>query len=941
MSTYRKDYSMADDKIFNKYGKIVTMMDDLQSAGCFDATYSQPVFRLVVTGPNGSGKDTFINSILGYPFLPPNSRSMRQMEIRIMHSTEDVSPMVQIEELKKSFTHYSECARNISDLQKAANDSNYNMAIKMTFTTNTSADLYIISTCEDDPRNPYSKSLLREALAPSNNFIILVMEAMTMSDERRQLRDQWFDLIRTYDPELTRTVVVLTKSDLLPNNFDFNKIKSVLKPSNDIFEAKYGFVCIKANFPAHVEPSDQARLEREYFCNHKTYQYLPILDYFTVDTVGEKITKWIWQTNEFRKTLQFAYTKLEERMKFLEGELKIYGTDMNFESQSKELYLQSMLMIFCDTVEKTFSGKSEDEEYMLSNTKLNKIYVDFLSGYIDYQPSISFKNSEIIETIQRSEGGGMSGFPSGDVIYILLDKKMEELRNELADYFDNVYVTVNQLFKAIINRYFSRFPKALTSIEELILSFLDKEFNKTKELTTHLAEMNFTYLYVDELNEKYKTLLQNSLVTRNYVNNQNNMNNPNQLDNSNNFQFKENKDISFFKAAKDKDSYYQGLADYVKSLVDYIYAEMIRSLREYIPKSTGNCFIKSLKKNMRFYLLQFISQNIEFSQEFEEDQEVVQKRKYYVESQKKLKKIYNDISKDDQITKIVKEDNIKTIDNILQSQGINTQNSNEIEKEVGNQSAKNLSYKSKNVNTNLFGIPPKKENKNPTQTMVKNSNAPTTKQNINASTKANLFGNTTYNNKPLNASTRPTNNLFGNPTTTQKKPNQSTNNLFGNPNTTQNKPNQGTNNLFGNPTTTQKKPNPATNNLFGTPNQQQQKRSTNLFGNPPNQKNQQQQQKNQQQQNNNNNKDLNVSLKVDPKQGTITGVNVQGNVDPKDAYKFYQNNKQYMPSGQQMLTGAQTGMNIYNQQQQQQQQGNKGNTGNKGGLANLFGTGKK
>jgi hypothetical protein len=191
------------------------------------------------------------------------------------------------------------------------------------------------------------------------------MEAMTMSDERAHLRNQWFDLIKTYDPELSRTVVVLTKCDVLPNNFNFNKIKNVLRPSNDIFDPKYGFVCVKANFPAHVEPSDQARLEREYFCNHKVFQYLPINDYFTFDTVGEKITKWIWQTNEFKKNLIFAYSKLEERMKFLEGELKIYGTDMNFESQSKELYLQSMLMIFCDTVEKTFSGKSEDEEYML------------------------------------------------------------------------------------------------------------------------------------------------------------------------------------------------------------------------------------------------------------------------------------------------------------------------------------------------------------------------------------------------------------------------------------------------------------------------------------------------------------------------------------------------------------------------------------------------
>ena len=907
MSAFRKDYSMADDKIYNKYGKIVSMMDDLQSAGCFDTSYSQPVFRLVVTGPNGAGKDSFINGILGYPFLPPNARSMRQMEIRILHSIEDVSPMVHIEELKKNFTHQSECARNISEIQKTSNDSNYNIPIKMTLTTNTSADLYIISTCEDDPRNPYAKGLIREALAPSSNFIILVMEAMTMSDERTHLRNQWFDLIKTYDPELSRTVVVLTKCDVLPNNFNFNKIKNVLRPSNDIFDPKYGFVCVKANFPAHVEPSDQARLEREYFCNHKVFQYLPINDYFTFDTVGEKITKWIWQTNEFKKNLIFAYSKLEERMKFLEGELKIYGTDMNFESQSKELYLQSMLMIFCDTVEKTFSGKSEDEEYMLSNTKLNKLYVDFLAPYIDYQPSITFKNSEIIETIQRTEGSGMSGFPSGEVIYMLLDKKMEELRNELADYFENVYVTVNQLFKSIINRYFSRFPKAITSIEELIISFLDKEFNKTKELSTNLAEMNFSYLYVDELNETYKSLLQKSLMQKSIATNQNSMNNPNQLDNSNNFQFKDNKDISFFKSAKDKDSYYQGLADYVKALVDYIYSEIIRSLREYIPKSTGNCFIKSLKKNMKFYLLQFISQNVQFSQEFEEDQEVAQKRKYYVESQKKLKKINKDINADDQITKIVKEDNIKTIDNILQSQGINVQNANEIEKEVGNSSAKNLSFKKSNINSNLFGVPPKKEPINQPQP---------SKANINASTKTNLFG------APKQSQPVKESNLFGNPTTTQKKP--PTNNLFGNPTTTQKKPNPATNNLFGNPTT-QKKTN-QTNNLFGTPNQSSQ-RNTNLFGNPTNQNTQQK----------NKNKDLNVSLKVDPKQGTITGVNVQGNIDPKDAYNFYQKNKQYMPSGQQMMSGAQKGMNFYNQQNAK----NNSNQNKNSGLANLFGTGKK
>ena len=747
------------------------------------------------------------------------------------------------------------------------------------------------------------------------------MEAATFGDDRVQLRDHWFNLIKTYDPELIRTIVVLTKCDLLPNNFNYNKLKNFLRPSNEIFSPKYGFVCVKSNFQSHLEPADQARLEREYFCNHKVFQFLPINDYFTIDTVGEKITKWIWQTNEFRKNLIFAYSKLQERLKFIEDELKIFGNDIDFGSQSKELYLQSMLMVFCDTVEKTFSGKCEDEEYNLSNTKLNKIYVDFLGAYIDYKPSVSFKNSEIIDTIQKSEGGGMVGFPTGDVITILLDKKMEELRDELSDYFDNVYNNVNQLFKNIINRYFSRFPKALHSIEELILSFFDKEFNKTRELTTNLAEMNFTYLYIDELSDKYKSLIQNSLLKRGYNNpnnpNNNMNNNPNQMDN--NYPFKENKDISFFKSIKDKDSYYEGLADYVKSLVDYIYAEIIRSLREYIPKSTGNFFIKSLKRNMRFYLLQFISKNVEFSQEFEEDQEVAQKRKYYVDSQKKLKKINKDIGMDDQITKIVKEDNIKTIDNILQSEGISAAN-NDIQKEVGNQSAKNLSYKQNNANSKLFGVPPKKETLQPKKTVN-----PNTKPQLSQTVKPNTSSSKT--------------NLFGNQPTTNKTTNtKATNNLFGNPKPTNQNNTKAANNLFGNPKPTNQNNTKATNNLFGTPNQNQQNRNTNLFGNPkqtttPSQ--QQQKTQNQQQ-----NKDLNVSLKLDPNQGTITGVNVQGNIDPKDAYNFYQKNKQYMPSGQQMLSGAQTGMNYYNQANANNNN-TTGTKSNPGGLASLFGTVKK
>lgn len=229
---------------------------------------------------------------------------------------------------------------------------------------------------------------------------------------------------------------------------------------------------------------------------------------------------------------------------------------------------------------------------------------------------------------------------------------------------------------------------------------------------------------------------------------------------------------------------------------------------------------------------------------------------------------------------------------------------------MGAHSSKNLTLKpNKTINPNLFGIPPKTEINKPA---ANNANTTQNKPQMSQTTKNNLFGNpladtgskTTIGKKP------PKNNLFGNPPPNTSKPN----NLFGNQNNT--KKTTGANNLFGTGSSNQ-----ASNNLFGTPNQGA-NRTNNLFGNPK-----------QTQQQQNKNKDLNINLKMDSS-GNITGANLAGNIDPKDAYNFYQKNKQYMPSGQQMMSGAKTVNNFMNQNN------NNNNAAKNNTLANLFGTKK-
>jgi hypothetical protein len=380
--------------------------------------------------------------------------------------------------------------------------------------------------------------------------------------------------------------------------------------------------------------------------------------------------------------------------------------------------------------------------------------------------------------------------------------------------------------------------------------------------------MNFTYLYVDELSKEYKTLIQDSLLKKGLQvqTTSNDANNTNYLFN------KDSKDISFFKSNKDKDSYYQGLANYVKSLVDFIYSEMIRNLREYIPKAAGNFFIKSLKTNMNFYLLQYISKNPEMCDDLEEDQDVAQKRAYYIDAQKRLKKINKAVGVDEQLSKYFKEDNTKIIENILQQQGINSQNAQE------NTEDKEKKPQKSGISINDIGLPPKKEPSN----------------NISQATKNNLFG----------SNSSKANNLFGKPVQSKSEttPNtkKNTTNLFGQPSNTNSNTNTNTNNNANN-----KKP--ANNNLFGNIGSSISKGASNLFGNSnkTTPKTNQPNQTNQTNQANQKTKDLNVSLKIDPKEGSIKGANIKGNIDPKDAMNFYNKNKQNLPTGQQVANAAQ------------------------------------
>lgn len=844
-----------------------------------------PVQRILVVGESKSGKTALIDSLLGYNLLPINTPNKRTVDIKVVHSLEVSSPSIEFGDGQdaKSFTNVSEAKKYLAQLQNETPAQEVGGRIRMTVTSNQSPDMMIIDTIPADDQNPQSIETVKRLMSDSTCLILLVINAKVLNDKANVVKNKWFELVKKADYDLSRTICVFTQCDSLPGSYNYNAMKYFLRDKNEQLNLKLGFVCCRCNLSqSNYSPADVSHLEHEYFSTHKVFQFISTNDFFTLDTVAEKITKYISETFQFKKNMIQLYQQLIERKKINDKELAKYGNDfVEYSDENKSINILLLFSAFCNILSKGFNGKSEIDSDNQVNGTLKSLTSGFLTKYLEHLPSTTAKNEEIITIIQRTEGSELGGFPSGDVVFSILDSSVEDLRVEIKEFLDNVYSAINEFVKQVIIRIFGRFPKMLNQLEELILGFLEKQFSKTKMIVLNIAEMNFNYLYIDEKSESFQKLLKETLL-RNITGikknqpgqaNQNNPQGQQQRGNANNNKnneynpafLKDEAEIGFHKAMKDKNSCYKSLAEYVKSLVDYVYQEILKNLREYIPKSINYFFVDSLKNDLGNYLSTSFSKNQEMAENLEEDKDVTEKRNYYLQANEVLKRITKQIHDDESLMRIIQGDSFKAIDNVVQAQMktpvVPQQQKPDNKQNAQQKEPEKTGFLSNIGINNIFGA-------------VKQQQPQQQQQNANA-------------NKP------------------QQQPQQQQ----------QTQQKSSTSNFFG---------------FFGNKNQQ----------NKPAQQQPTTQSTTQQQQPQKGGMDVN--FKFDPSTNQVKDINVKANIDAETAKKIYENNKEYLPTGAQVRSGLKAVGNFFGQVASNMAK-DSGNSDQpkKDPLSSLFGTGAK
>lgn len=274
------------------------------------------------------------------------------------------------------------------------------------------------------------------------------------------------------DPNGDRTIGVLTKVDIMDSG---TNIRSEV--SNEVVPLKRGYVAVKnrsqQDIKSNVTVQQALVKEKDWFRQHPIYRTMNYFDYFGTDTLIEKLKVMFFE--HLTTSLPTIYLELKQLIKNCQEELEKFGTDyiLYSDDSSKYQFITTMLTVFCDNIEKIFSGKMSSINDNLTNHKLKLIYKDFLQNY-KAKITSNIKNDDIIKILRQTEGDRLSGFPEAEVIHALLDNDVENLRNEVKIFLDSVYEVVNASVKDMASRSFCRFPIVQERVEELLSTFVEE-----------------------------------------------------------------------------------------------------------------------------------------------------------------------------------------------------------------------------------------------------------------------------------------------------------------------------------------------------------------------------------------------------------------------------------------------------------------------------------
>eukprot|EP00826_Nyctotherus_ovalis_P021090 TRINITY_DN1673_c0_g2_i6.p1 TRINITY_DN1673_c0_g2~~TRINITY_DN1673_c0_g2_i6.p1 ORF type:complete len:637 (+),score=196.13 TRINITY_DN1673_c0_g2_i6:159-2069(+) len=604
--------------------KFVNLIDDLCDLG-LQEHINLP--RIAVLGSQSSGKSSVLESIVGLDFLPRGDGvvTRRPLELRLHHLQDNTEPWAVFEEVKgKKFRNFTEVRKTVEELTDKTAGTNKNIVdnpIVLTIYSYTCPDLTLIDlpgitriplkgSGQPEDIERITTEMAKRYCGDERTIILCVIPAnidLTTSEALKYAQE--------WDPHQIRTLGVITKLDIMDQG---TNAKSTLM--NQVVQLKLGYVGVKNRSQKDINDKMGVQsgldIERSWFMNHPVYRSLP-KDCYGTDTLTQKLSRIMYA--HIRTSLPDIMKEIEDKLRSIEERLKDLGLPLPTTEGQKVQMLWAMINDFNNSFKNRITGKL-DIKSMKQKMELTggaKIKSNFFNLYKEYSApeyrvSDNFQDKDIERAIILHEGDKLSGFPSIEVFYYLVQPEIEKLKEPAINCLLNVYYYLEELAHTILEKSFVRFPSVIPELMAAIQQILSEERDKAKYIVESIIDSEIGYMFTNDADYNGK---RTDIIPKG--------------------------DFS--------DKTVDSTKIYVKEMrarLDNYYRLVVRGVRDSVPKVIGSFLVRAAEDQMQLELTTRITQNEQINALLSEPLSVAEERKRLAETKEVLKKALKAIQRD-------------------------------------------------------------------------------------------------------------------------------------------------------------------------------------------------------------------------------------------------------------------------------------------------------
>lgn len=548
----------------------------------------------------------------------------RPLELRLHHLQDEAEAWAVFEEIKdKRFTNFSEVRKSIEELTDKTAGAKKNIVdnpIVLTIHSHTCPDLTLV----DLPG--ITRIPLKDSGQPADiERITTEMAKRYCNDERTIIlcvipaniditTSEALKYAQEWDLHQIRTLGVITKLDIMDSGT--NAKKALM---NQEVYLKLGYVGVKnrsqQNIMDRVKVQQGLDMEREWFMNHPVYRSLP-KDCYGTDTLTQKLSRIMYA--HIRAALPEIIKEISEKLRSVEERIKELGTPLPTTDSQRMQLLWGMINSFVTAFRNKITGKFDMKAMQLKKekqsvqpdltggAKIKSAFFELYGEYSkpDYVVTRDLKDLEIEHAIILHEGDNLSGFPSVEVFYYLIQPEIEKLKEPAIKCLLDVYYYLEELAHTLLEKSFVRFPAAVPELMAAVQQIMGEERDKAKYIVESIIESEIGYMFTNDSEYNGKNT---DIVPR----------------------------------VDEKDRGADSNTLYVREMrkrIESYYKLVLRNVRDAVPKVIGCFLVRAVQDKMQLELATRLTKNDQINTLLSEPPSLAEERKRLSETRDILKK---------------------------------------------------------------------------------------------------------------------------------------------------------------------------------------------------------------------------------------------------------------------------------------------------------------